>query len=401
MTFIDLVMGCAFHGEHDWLTMIDRDLLDKTEREVVDFSLKYVADFGQMPSVSRLKSEPFGYILSSSMMTEPVADLARGASHELASRIMSRQSAAIDCEYMRARKFDVESYKKMVEGVDTALRFGQKSTVTSIFDDGAWPEDGSKSFGFPLGIPALDKITLMNGDFSVVAARPGVGKTFFLCRWAVDWARLGKKVLFMSCEMPKRQVLWRVYGALGGFNPRVFRHSPGATEMQRLRDVVTTNLDSIKEGGGDLVVMDSSEAYLPGLVSRLELGKDNIVIIDSMYLMKGMGEATSTWEKVKSLSNNLKRAAIDYDVPIIASTQMNRGDGELDLDRIAYSDAISQDADFVASLTPEDVKRHEVGITVLKSRHEESSLSAIVKTDWDTMRLLEVEVPVLRLGGKA
>ncbi len=57
------------------------------------------------------------------------------------------------------------------------------------------------------GIPALDDlIPIPAGEFTVVGARPGVGKTTFLCQVACTSAERGLNVLIITMEIPKEDL---------------------------------------------------------------------------------------------------------------------------------------------------------------------------------------------------
>lgn len=57
------------------------------------------------------------------------------------------------------------------------------------------------------GIPALDDlIPIPAGEFTVVGARPGVGKTTFLCQIACASAERGLNVLILTMEIPKEDL---------------------------------------------------------------------------------------------------------------------------------------------------------------------------------------------------
>lgn len=69
-----------------------------------------------------------------------------------------------------------------------------------------------KLAGVPTGFKDVDALFngLRGGDLIILAARPGVGKTAFALNLAINAAKMGTKVAFMSLEMGANQLIQRV-----------------------------------------------------------------------------------------------------------------------------------------------------------------------------------------------
>lgn len=76
----------------------------------------------------------------------------------------------------------------------------------------------SKLVGVSTGFKDLDSVFngLRGGDLIVLAARPGVGKTSFALNFAINSAKLGVKVAFMSLEMGANQIIQRILSTESG-----------------------------------------------------------------------------------------------------------------------------------------------------------------------------------------
>ena len=80
--------------------------------------------------------------------------------------------------------------------------------------------------GIPTGFPTLDNLTggASGGDFWVVGARLGQGKTWTLIRMACSALAAGEKVLFVSLEQPSKQIGFRVQSFLSSeYGKETFR----------------------------------------------------------------------------------------------------------------------------------------------------------------------------------
>jgi len=71
--------------------------------------------------------------------------------------------------------------------------------------------------GLSTGLATLDSVTrgLQKSDLIIVAARPAMGKTAFVLNLATHAALQGKTVAFFSLEMPREQLMHRIFCAEG------------------------------------------------------------------------------------------------------------------------------------------------------------------------------------------
>jgi replicative DNA helicase len=113
----------------------------------------------------------------------------------------------------------------------------------------------------------------------------------------------------------------------------------------------------------------------------------DIVIIDGVYLLSENKGDSANWEKLTDVSRNLKRMADGHGVPIIGVHQANRaaaGKEELDVENIAYSDALGQDADLIIGIAPESDPK-ELYIHCVKNRWGSPTWGFFVRLHFDTM----------------
>lgn len=217
--------------------------------------------------------------------------------------------------------------------------------------------------GVSTGFTDFDKMTsgLQPGDMVVIAGRPSMGKTSFAMNIA-EFAALKqeKPVMVFSLEMPAEQLALRMISSLG----RIDQHK---VRTGQLSDSdwprVTSAVSMLSES--KLYVDDT-----PGL-SPLELrtrarrvarkhGGLSLIVIDYLQLMTSSGSRENRTNEISEISRSLKGIAKEFNVPVIALSQLNRGleqrtDKRPVMSDLRESGAIEQDADVIAFIYRDEV----------------------------------------------
>lgn len=211
----------------------------------------------------------------------------------------------------------------------------------------------------------IDKHTL-----TVLAARPGVGKTALALSMAINIAERGEEVLLFSMEMSCAQIAERAIYSLGRLEKRALigKYISEADMMQRVNYAVSSPvIDRIH-------IDDNSRHTALSLSSRikrfLSKRKVSVIIIDYLQLITPpKGSRQSKYEQTSEISRELKILSGEIDVPIIALAQLNReaSDGEPQLHQLRDSGSIEQDANNVMLLWP--IKGDTIGCKIAKQRN--------------------------------
>ena len=260
--------------------------------------------------------------------------------------------------------------------IDTVLR-ECIAEMESIRKSGVIP-------GVPTGYPCLDRLLCgwKPGEFSIIAARPGVGKSLFALILSIRAAENNVPVAFFSLEMENAD-----YGR------RLLMLSTGisTTEMNRpdaLTDERMRFLSEAAQVKGKLPIFlkDKSGLTLSELVyeaKRLVRRKHvGLIIVDYLQLINHKDPTLQTREQVVSaISRRLKTLAGELKVPVIALSQLSRhslrnGTGRPDLSELRESGALEQDSDKVLFIhRPEstgagtEYAGGDIELIVAKNRH--------------------------------
>ncbi|MBM3805724.1 MAG: replicative DNA helicase [Actinobacteria bacterium] len=216
--------------------------------------------------------------------------------------------------------------------------------------------------GISSGLNDLDKILLgfQPGTLNILGARPAMGKSALALGIAVHVARnSGKQVLFFSLEMGTAELVQRILASEAGVDSKVLRSGrPSPNDWTKIGHAVG-RLDVpliIDDSPGTTV--GAIRAKARRVVSRQ--GDIAMIVVDYLQLMGGDGRPENRQLEVSEISRKLKLLAREFDIPILALSQLSRGlearsDKRPTLSDLRESGALEQDADVVMFLYRDEV----------------------------------------------
>jgi replicative DNA helicase len=235
--------------------------------------------------------------------------------------------------------------------------------VTSVFNQiERNSQEGKPSNSVLSGFADFDSLTggLQPGSLNIIAARPSVGKTALALNIASHAAVAGNSpTLIFSLEMSSEQIVSRLLSALARVNIKELQDSRNFDNAQwtALTDAASQLCNS------PIFIDDSSMLSTFELRARCRrfmsrhIGEKCLVIVDYLQLMSSdMKRMDNRQQEVADISRMLKGVAREFEVPVIALSQLSRevekrGTGKRPvLSDLRDSGAIEQDADIVAFL---------------------------------------------------
>lgn len=214
---------------------------------------------------------------------------------------------------------------------------------------------------YPTGIKYLDAAMcggLHPGEFTILGARPAVGKSAVLLHMAQKCAEAGAKVVFVSMEMSTRQIGTRVLAAKSDINAGALRSgkplSPEAwthlaDAMCYVSESVGNNLEIIACGGMSVEELRSE------IITLADANACDVLFVDYLQLLRTRQNVKSDFERLGIVSRALKGLTIDLGIAVVAAAQVLRqGNGGVPrapgLDELRGSGDMEQDADNVLLL---------------------------------------------------
>lgn len=214
-------------------------------------------------------------------------------------------------------------------------------------------ESGAAAAPLPTPWPSLNRVLkggMVPGELAVLAARPGMGKTALAGCIAVETARQGIPVLFISREVKEYTLTARITAREARIDSRIFREGIASAPnvLQRIR----RTRDAL--AGLPLRIVEKSIAPMcPREVRRLAKATAGVglVVVDYLQLLQPDTKTNSREREVAEMSRSMKQLALDCDCPVLLLSQLNRrvedSDRAPQLSDLRESGAIEQDADIV------------------------------------------------------
>jgi replicative DNA helicase len=254
---------------------------------------------------------------------------------------------------------------------------------------------GARITGIPTGFDRYDRITsgLHDGELTIVAARPGMGKTSFVLNVAANvaspqqlesardpndrWEEPGLGVVVFSLEMPREQICNRMLCSEARVDVSKVRTGMLTPSDWSKLTQAATHLASLSVWIDDsaalsILELRSKVRRLQAEFDRVEAGtgekkqRIGLVVVDYLQLMKGRDGAPSREQEISEISRGLKQLAKELSLPVIALSQLNRAvetRGEKSkrpqLSDLRESGAIEQDADNICFLYRDDYYNKE------------------------------------------
>lgn len=266
-----------------------------------------------------------------------------------------------------------ELHAEVIKENDKSIQVADIKNIEGLFYEGLEENDSVKTGRF-----RLDKyLKFTKRDLHIIGARPGVGKSAFALHITLLMAQKARG-LFFSLEMPLKQIIQRIISSQSRIELEMLtnkdRFNTLDSEQKQLVKVLFDKIlkkSELKLYDGNFKI-DELEEYVK---NEKEINGVDFIVVDYLQLVKS-NKTSSRYEHITDISIKLKQLAKDYDIAVIALSQLSR-DIEKRVDKDIYladfreSGQIEQDASTILGLTtePTDTEYKELmKVQILKNR---------------------------------
>lgn len=259
----------------------------------------------------------------------------------------------------------------------------------------------------PFDLDYFNQITkggLPNKTLNIALAGTGVGKSLFMCHCAGANLSQGKNVLYITMEMSEERIAERIDANL--LNVAIDQLENLSKDM--FRDRVA---DIARRTQGKLIIKEyptgqANTSHFRALLNELKLKKSfipDIIFVDYLNIcassrMKGMGGAINSYTYIKSIAEELRGLAVEFDVPIVSATQTTRSgysNDDVGLEDTSESFGLPATADLMFALisNAELNSQNKILVKQLKNRYNDptSNQRFVVGIDRSKMRLFDCD----------
>ena len=252
----------------------------------------------------------------------------------------------------------------------------------------------------------FNKITkggLPNKTLNIALAGTGVGKSLFMCHVAGSVLLQGRNVLYITLEMAEERIAERIDANLLNVPIQDIAELP-----KSMFDSKVNNL--AKKTQGTLIIKEYPTAsahagHFKSLLNELALKKSfrpDIIFIDYLNICSSSrfrgGSNVNSYTLVKSIAEELRGLAVEFNVPIVSATQTTRsgyGSSDVELTDTSESFGLPATADLMFALisTEELEGLGQILVKQLKNRYNDPTIFKrfVVGIDRAKMRLYDVE----------
>lgn len=389
-----------------------------TEKYIVEEILKYQSNYYKTPNKDALKIDLSNRI-----------DIGQDSLSECLSIIDSMNSEKSETKWLmdKTEQFckDRAIYNALQESVYIIGENKNKDNIPSILSDALsvsfdsrighdYIDDVEARYEFyhkveekiPFDLEIFNKITsggLPKKTLSCVISGPGGGKSLFMCHHAASVLRQGKNVLYITMEMAEERIAERI-------DANLFNVSTSSIKNMT-KETFLSKIDKIKQKTtGKLIIKEyptggANANNFRALIRELKIKKDftpDLIVIDYLNICNSarmkMGGSVNTYSYVKSIAEEIRALAIEFNVPILTATQTNREGitaSDMDMTNTSESIGLPQVLDLFFGLirTEELDDLNQIMVKQLKNRYNDPSYYKrfVIGVDFSRMKLYDVE----------
>lgn len=258
----------------------------------------------------------------------------------------------------------------------------------------------------PFDLELMNKITaggMSKKSLNVVLAGTGAGKSLFMCHVAASTLMQGKNVLYITMEMAEERIAERIDANLLNLSMdelKVVDRKAFETRVSKIAQKTQGKL-IIKE----YPTASAHSGHFRALIEELKGKKDflpELVIIDYLNICSSarlkMGSSVNSYLFIKSIAEELRGLAVEYNVPILTATQVTRGgynSSDVELTDTSESFGLPATADLMFALirSEELDELNQIMVKQLKNRYADPShyKRFVVGVDRSKMKLYDAE----------
>lgn len=406
------------------IPFIRKEYFESDHRLIFDQVICFVDKYNRLPTPEALEIELSSLDVNDALLVDASTVL---------NGIRATKDNAVDTDWLvdeterwcqdRAIHLAIMESINIIEGKHNSLKKDALPKLLSdalgvTFDSSVghdYINDAEKRFDFyhmiedriPFDLEYFNSITkggLPRKTLNIALAGTGVGKSLFMCHVAANALTQGKNVLYITLEMAEERIAERIDANLMNLPIDQLETLPKEMFDNKISKIAQKNI-------GKLIIKEyptgaAHTGHFRALLNELKLKKNfmpDMIFIDYLNIcsssrMKGLGGSINTYSLIKSIAEEIRGLAVEFNVPIISATQTTRsgfGNSDVGLEDTSESFGLPATADFMFALvsTEELEKLGQIMVKQLKNRYNDPTVNKrfVIGVDRSRMKLYDVE----------
>lgn len=406
------------------IPFIRKDYFESDHRLIFDQVISFVDKYNKLPTPEALEIELSSLDVNDALLVDASTVL---------NGIRATKDNEVDTEWLvdeterwcqdRAIHLAIMESINIIEGKHNSLKKDALPKLLSdalgvTFDSSVghdYINDAEKRFDFyhtvedriPFDLEYFNSITkggLPRKTLNIALAGTGVGKSLFMCHVAANALTQGRNVLYITMEMAEERIAERIDANLMNLPIDQLETLPKEMFDNKITKIAQKNI-------GKLIIKEyptgaAHTGHFRALLNELKLKKNfmpDMIFIDYLNIcsssrMKGLGGSINTYSLIKSIAEEIRGLAVEFNVPIISATQTTRsgfGNSDVGLEDTSESFGLPATADFMFALvsTEELEKLGQIMVKQLKNRYNDPTANKrfVIGVDRSRMKLYDVE----------
>ena len=250
----------------------------------------------------------------------------------------------------------------------------------------------------------ITKGGLSKKTLNMILAGTGVGKSLFMCHMAAACLSQGDDVLYITMEMSEEKIADRIDANLLDISLDDLAKLPKEEFLEKFKKFRSKTLK------GKLIIKEyptaqASTLHFRALLNDLKLKKNfvpKIIFVDYINICCSsrlkQGANVNSYTYIKSIAEELRGLAVEFDVPIVSATQTTRsgyGSSDPGLEDTSESFGLPATADLMfALITNEELEKlNQILVKQLKNRYSDLNFYKrfVIGVDKGKMRIYDAE----------
>ena len=319
---------------------------DRQFRDSVEFIQKHVDEYSDVPMLEQVNAvNNIGVTDVKATMTDEHKNWFMDEIEKFCRHKALEQAILASADKLENKEYGtVEGIIKEAVEIGLAKDFG-----TNYWDDPAGRIQSIKDNRGQntTGWLTFDKVLYGGfnpGELNIFAGGSGSGKSLFMQNMALNWALMGKNVVYITLELSEELCAMRLDAMLTGMGTK--------DVMKNVSDVeLRVKMASKKAGGLQIVQMKNGctvndiKAYMKEFQIQNNIKVDALLIdyLDLMMPVSVKVNPNDQFIKDKFVSEELRNLAIEYNILFVTASQLNRSAvDEIEFDHSHIAGGISK-----------------------------------------------------------